>query len=763
MPFPGFRCLFKQRFRKSLNPEAVEGGKLKVRRFPITLALALPLLTVASSDAQQAKPLLQLQTSTSQSVFHIGERIPLTLMFSAADTNRYEITSSSSNRQGCMDYEDFEVTPSKGWADPLAIYYGGGCAGSFLSGLGVLSSKPTIVQHDLNEWIRFDQPGVYKLTVISHRVDEPASASEAGNHLSLKSNSIELHIIPATPEWQRTRLNTILQQLHAIPAGPGMPPPGRTEAVADLRYLATEGAIQELAAGLRDDMPDMMDQAAFGLIGAPDSMRATASDAMERQIDAPAFPVCSFFLHILLFFQATPDTSAPALQEERERLGSAAWQEVYSGLPRKVGPARAVTVQTLLNNKPRSLTPEQALQLSSVLASSFLNLSQEQQANELKYNWDLLRSDTTLAALQVLARLPLKNPGSNLSTVYTTRELKSAALQRWYELDPEGARREIMNQIGSASPSLTAAAISFLPKQSFPEFESIWAEALLSTNNVEQEAVLASLLAHFGSGTATAMVASKLDAKVGEWACTPQAAALGYVVEFDPESALVFIKRAIDARGPAMTGCNHSLFQDVAAYTRSPVLSEAALQTLDDPDHQVIMDALIYLASYGTSEAKQPIWERYLKWSETWAGKGEVLEQRKAGDMAGNWQEVGLGENLARTLIGGQGWLADPALISAVLQRCVGEQICTQLQQFAATAGPPYNVTLYKSGENQNHQIAQYTEKSIDLLEEKLGQYPKGTKFTLISGSPATADQKSLEQEAATVFAKHGMKLESTP
>ena len=146
-----------------------------------------------------------------------------------------------------------------------------------------------------------------------------------------------------------------------------------------------------------------------------------------------------------------------------------------------------------------------------------------------------------LAVLQTLARLPLKGPGSNLSTISTTLELKSAALERWYEVDPEGARREILNQIGSASPSLTAAAISFFPKQSFPEFESIWAEALLSTNDYEQEAVLASLLAHFGSGTATAMVASKLDAKVGEWACAPQAAALGYLVKFDPESARPFL------------------------------------------------------------------------------------------------------------------------------------------------------------------------------------------------------------------------------
>ena len=738
-------------------------GNLKVFAFLRTLALGLPLLTISSSYAQQARPLLHLQTSTAQSTFHIGERIPLTLAFSTTETNRYEITNSSANRQGCMGYEDFVVTPNNGWADPLAAYYGDWCSGSFMSSLSLLMSKPMIVQHDLNEWIRFDQPGVYQLTVLSRRVSEPASGSNPANHLSLKSNTIELHIIPATADWQRTRLNDALQRLHTIPATPGIPLPGRAEAVADLRYLGSKGAIQELAADLREDMPDIMYPAAFGLIGVSDSLRATVSDAIEKQVDDPAFPVCGYFLSILPFMQAASGMSASVLHEDKERLSNAAWQDVYSSLPRKQGQARAVTVQTLLDNKPRNLTPEQTRQLASLLAASFLNLSQEQQASELMNNWDLLRSDAMLGTLQTLARLPLKNPGSNLSNIYTTRELKSAALQRWYELDPEGAQREIVNQIGSASPSLTAAAISFLPKQPFPEFESTWAEALLSTDDYEQEAVLASLLAHFGSGTAAARVADKLDAKVGEWACAPQAAAIGYLVKFDPESARVFLKRAVDARGPGKSGCNHSLFQDVAAYTSSPILSEAALRALDDSDHQVTMDALIYLASYGKPEAKQPIWEHYLKWSEMWAGKGDLLEQRKPGEMSGNWRELGLGENLARALIAGQGWLADPALVSAVLQRCTGEQMCMQIQQMAATAGPPYNVTLYRSGENQNHQIAQYTEKSLDLLEEKLQQYPKGTHFTLIPGSPSTADQQSLEHEAASLFAKHGMKLESTP
>ncbi len=736
---------------------------MKARIFPTTLTLAVSLLTLSRSHAQQAQPLLQLQTSSGQSVFHIGERIPLNLSFSVAEPNRYEITGSSSNRQCLMGYEEFEVTPKKGWTDPLATYYSGGCEGSFLSTLGVLSSEPTVVQHDLNEWVRFDQPGVYRLTVTSHRVDEPASPSKADDHLSLTSNPIELRIVPATPAWQRARLNSILQKLHAVPAGPSMPVPDRAEAVADLRYLATEGAIRELAAGLRDDMPDMMYQAAFGLIGAPDSMRGTASDALEKQIDNPSFPVSGFFLQILAFFKAAPGTSEAAPQQDWERAAGAAWQDVYSGLSRKVGQARAVTAQTLLSNKPRSLTQEQVRQLSSILSSSFLKLPQEQQAGELRYDWDLLRSDAMKPVLQSLARLPLKTPGSHLSTVSTTRELKASALQRWYELDPEGALGEIKHQIGSASPSLTADGLWFLPKQSFPEFESTWAEAFLSTKDDEQETVLASLLAHFGAGTATAPIAGKLDAKVGEWACAPQSAAIGYLVKFDPESARRFLKRAIDARGEDKIGCNHTLFQDVAAYTSGPVLNEAALQTLDDPDHQVTLDALIYLADYGTSEAKQPIWEHYVKWSEAWAGKSEVLEERKPGGVAGNGVEAGLGESLARALIAGQGWLADPALISAVLQKCVGEQMCTQLRQIAATAGPPYNVTLSRFGESQNYQVAQYTEKSIELLEAKLEQYPKGTSFTLIPSSPTTADQKSLEQEAVTIFAKHGMKLQAAP
>jgi hypothetical protein len=106
------------------------------------------------------------------------------------------------------------------------------------------------------------------VTVTSHRFTEPAKAQVWGvGGQSVTSNSIEVHIIAATPEWQRAKVNSILQELSAEPATQGMQPPKRTEAIADLRYLTSAEAIGVMAAGIREDRTDMMSQCAFGLMG----------------------------------------------------------------------------------------------------------------------------------------------------------------------------------------------------------------------------------------------------------------------------------------------------------------------------------------------------------------------------------------------------------------------------------------------------------------------------------------------------------------
>jgi len=718
-----------------------------------------------SAAAEGATPSLSLRVATGQNTFHIGERIPLELSFSSSEDNRYELTMASYDRSGRMNFEDFVVSPKIGWADPLGSYLANRSGlGGGLRGIAALSAKPVVVPLNLNEWVRFDQPGDYTVSIVSRRASEAGKgAAFVEGGLRVTSNPLRLHIVKATPEWQHAKLKSTLQELDAEPATTGMQPAKRTEAIADLRYLATPEAIKQLAAGLREDHADMIDQCAFGLMGVPDSMRAAALKALHERIDDPQFPIGGWFLLTMPVLEADRNASPEAIQEQLLRYGDMAWRSVLAALPRKEAKARADTVQTLVSSHHGDLSPESKAQLAAILSASFLDLPEERQTMELLWDWDTLRSGTILPALQVLAKLPLNNPGSNLSTTYSRRDVKSAALKRWYELDPEGAKQEILRQIGSAKPSLTAQALSFLPMEALPQFESTWAQALLNSSDYQEETVFASLLVRFGTGAVLPQVKSKLDARVGKWACASQAAALAYVVKFDSEAARPLLKRAIEARGEGMTACNHSLFQDVVAQTFSPVLTEAALGTLEDSDQEVTNDALIYLTNYGDKATEQPIWDRYVRWTTKWTGKGEALEHREAGSLVGNWQEVGLGENLGRALIANQGWLADGNLISRVLQRCVGKQMCDQLTQIATSATPPYHVTLYRSGTTENHQVAQYSEKSLKLLSEKISQFPKGTVFDLIPSSPQNGDQRALEREARDVFTQSGMKLQAAP
>ncbi len=686
-------------------------------------------------------------------MFHIGERIPLELSFSSTSVNRYEINLARYDRSGRMQSEQFDVSPRQGWADPLDAYFANGYAGGGISSSVALSSTTELIDLDLNEWVRFDQPGDYDVRVRSYRVSEPGKPGT----VELRSNALKVHIAPVTSEEQELRLKTALTALRATPATQGMTPEARTNAIADIRFLRSKEAIEVMAAGIRDDRQDELYAYSFGLIGLPKSLRDEAVHAMQVEIDDPNFPISSWFLTVEA--QLLNNDESASGREDSARFRELAWHKCLASLSGKSGKALAITAETLLSQPPGRLDVQEKAQLGSILSRAFLNLSPERQSAALLFHWDLLRSDAMEPTLRKLAELPLDDPANNLSTVYATRELKAVALSRWYNLDPDEATRVAMQQVGSASPSLTEKDLFFLGDQKMPQFETVWADALLKETSYTRETALAGLLARFGTGSALPSVREKLSRNVGRWACAPQSAALAYVVEFAPEQAKGLLQRAVAARGGENSACNHSVFQDVATYTSGPVVTDVAMEAVDDPDPQVAMDALIYLMYYGDKRAKEPIWNRYLRWSDTWSGKAAALEARRPGEMVGNWEQRGFGENLATALIANQAWLADQEFISQVLNRCVGEQMCTRLKQLAALSNAPYRVRLYRSGRRENHTIAQYTEKSEALLRAKIAQFPRGTSFVLVSDAFPSEEQTTLEIHAKALFDELGMFL----
>lgn len=194
-------------------------------------------------------------------------------------------------------------------------------------------------------------------------------------------------------------------------------------------------------------------------------------------------------------------------------------------------------VQTLLDAHPAKMTQQTKTELSDILKVSLLDLPAEKQISVLESDWSLIGSPDLLPALQQLAKKPLKNPGSNESNSYTTRELKSIALERWYQLDPDGARQEAISQVGSSHPSLTAEALQFLGSVSLPQFESLWADAFMNTSDYQQETVFASLLARFGTGDAVAIIREKAEVGLVSGPARHREQRSHYLVKFDPASA----------------------------------------------------------------------------------------------------------------------------------------------------------------------------------------------------------------------------------
>jgi hypothetical protein len=182
---------------------------------------------------------------------------------------------------------------------------------------------------NLNQWTRFDQPGEYHITAISHRVSD---SSRPRFDVGPKSNEIAIEIIAADPRWQREQLTRILRTLDAAPV------PYRRDsipnALRELCDLGTEDAAIEIAhrigAAPRDLGFRLYEMA---LIRSP--FRAAAIREMERLLVDPDTPISSLFLYGLANVSVGPAEVQRAAAKRAEVR-----QALMNALPRKRGQAR---------------------------------------------------------------------------------------------------------------------------------------------------------------------------------------------------------------------------------------------------------------------------------------------------------------------------------------------------------------------------------------------------------------------------------------
>lgn len=722
-----------------------------MRRGAVLLAVSLIALPMA---AQQ--PSLEVQTADGRTTFHTGEPIVLNLTIATPVDGVYVAAPWKTPRGGEFDMDTIAVSPATGWSDPLALYFkqrmirmGHGWQWPPLE-----KAKPAAIPMVLNDWVRFEQPGDYTVTVTTHRISGKTDEKERPT----PSAAIRLHIEAARAEWQSARLEEIRLRL------PVNDPLKFDEgALRELKYLGTPEAIDLLSRLMRNIGWYVEWEAAMGLDGLKDAMRPIALHAMDKRIAEADFPISPEFFSTYCFLQVRPGSEMESIEAQIGSSRAALWPKVFAAVASKEGKARAQTVQTLLFFGREIKTPEVQARMGSLLSSSFFDLDERSQIDDLRQHWDMLNSAEFVAVLRKLAEMPFENDDANVP--YSSTDLRAAAFQRWHELDPAAARREALRQIGSSSPTMPAQAVAFLADKSLAEFEPTWAKAFVETTEQLTERRLGSLLVRFGTGAATPQMMAKLDAHTDAYPCDAHVYALAYLARFNPKEARPRLRHEVAADEGR---CGGSLFQWISQQTAAPVLNDVAVENLANSSEEVVRGAIEYLTAYGRPEDKAPVLKRFEEWKPDWKNYPNYFNKALDKPPADPGNFI-VGEELARAVTANQGWLADKALIDSVVARCAGEAMCSSLRGVQVSSGAPYQVRLPDTTEPMGFAnpsgfgVAQYGPRTMELLDAKLQQFPRGTTFALqpLMGE-RNSDRERLEAKVRALFAKRGMVLKDT-
>ena len=184
-------------------------------RFALASLFLLVFLPPSVGIAQQSNPpgaSFSLRLKDGKAKFKQGEIITIEMLFSSSLPDTYRLDARTYDRSGYLEADSYHVEPEVGVTEPLFDYRQSGMFSGSMGGImplpPTLESKPYIITQDLNEFLRFDRPGKYRLYVSNNRIGrlDPKSSHSVTGQFPAISNVIEIEILPADRDWQEQRL-----------------------------------------------------------------------------------------------------------------------------------------------------------------------------------------------------------------------------------------------------------------------------------------------------------------------------------------------------------------------------------------------------------------------------------------------------------------------------------------------------------------------------------------------------------------------------
>ena len=525
----------------------------------------------------------------------------------------------------------------------------------------------------------------------------------------------------------------------------------------------------------------------FGIFGSP--YRAEAIAAMQREISSPDHPITQDFLQTLTELQmvgeaqADPSTFSRALQDwlylrHQRGVMKAALTATVAALPKKVGRARALTVEALLTDKSELLDQKQ---MRRQLIAAWSDLPKGTRGALIRNDWPLLAGPEMLPILRDMVSLPAPHFGNQGSFACyglslaqcSVVESRNTALKRIFELDAAEGRLLILRDLSdpNAQPSMSLVRLLTAGERS-----PIVKRAVQRIETGNARAWDYSIVELFGDKSTLGWMEGQFKAAIDqlhEGHCDPHTESmLRYFLRVDPQVGARDVQASLGAKEAA--GCYPTLLESLGKSLQA--VEQLAISELDSADVNVASDAARALGRWGTAKAEPALWARLRRFHQEWpTGLGDF-------PLAGNHtiaqvQALDSFEaTLVQSIVSGTNWTCGPAKLIRLDTLVSPEQrvtLSTLIGEWDGEDGPLI-ITPDYWGEDDRETFSvmplPYMNLDDEQIRTKLSQMPRGSKLYFQTFTPGQmSSQVSMGKQQAVLeglrkyAAQFGVTVEERP
>ncbi len=666
----------------------------------------------ADFDAQHAEAAsrnpsdlhLRLSFAGGRTQFHLGEAIKI----------QYELTSDAPGKYKSGDlwydlsersrFESFVSDRPADSADPLeghwtiweTLYSAHMTrrSGSWKD----LTENPVVEPWDLNDYLRFDRPGKYRIYATTRHIVadwSPSRDAYAGGP-PLASNILEVEILPDDPAWSADTLQHAVESLILSVRNQR----AHLAAAKTIRFLQTREALDAMASHYTGADREADTQLLSGLIGFHD--HAAAVRRMELQLVAPEFGVSRFFLFSLAVMKlrlASPDLSAadllhadrPTVRPWRHKLFDVLlpyYERLIPAAEKKLPRARALTVDTLFHTSalesfdfeklPLPAEQIEALRLREL--AILPDLPPYEQFDRIA-NFGWTKNLPPEQVLPVLRKIYEHPSGEFAGNIQSTRKY---VLKDVNAISPEEGQKLLAMAIEEPHAALGARDVSDLSLTPSPELDNMLI-AKLEGRRTEEMKSAAPLIGRYASPAILERVRAVYEVEKEAWPCPIEFGLLAYFLRVDPDyGAKMYPAAAAFAASRQQTSCQRpSLLGAISELYYSPFLEQQAITQLDDPDSRLVIDAVRILSVHTSGPALAALLDRLRRFHDEWK---DFDPKNAPPDAVKKWQsrnQPGLESSLVHALAQSPNYRRQPEMLQQLAQLCITDSCRAEAARFS--------------------------------------------------------------------------------